>query len=321
VHGIAPILATLGTALTQEQVRLLKSLVSRVVLVFDGDAAGGKAMCRAFPLFSQEGLAVRVLPLPAGHDPDSYAKAHGGDLFRSPWEAAQPWFAYLLEGLIAAHGSDIEGRVRVTAALKPYVEAIHDPVEQSLWLKFAAERLGVEEALLRQNLISPATAASSGYKPSEYLAINLEKGVLRWVLHHPSYLTLEELEDWAQDFEDRELQAILTLILDNFRQYGSLDHSLLVHQVTEERLKQRICALTLEEPQVADLPEERLAADWRRAFRIRRLKKAQRALKDNLAEASARSREELQALLVQWQNIDWQIEALKIQPTTEGEDG
>ena len=77
VQGIGNVLATLGTALTREQVRLLKSLADKVVLVYDGDAAGAKAMKRAFPLFAQENLAVRALPLPAGLDPDSYAQAHG----------------------------------------------------------------------------------------------------------------------------------------------------------------------------------------------------------------------------------------------------
>ena len=65
------------------QVRLLKSLADKVVLVYDGDTAGARAMKRAFPLFAQENLAVRALPLPAGLDPDSYAQAHGVEIFRA----------------------------------------------------------------------------------------------------------------------------------------------------------------------------------------------------------------------------------------------
>ena len=119
VHGIGNVLATLGTALTREQVRLLKAVADKVVLVYDGDAAGAKAMKRAFPLFAQENLAVRALPLPAGLDPDSYAQAHGVEMFRSAWDTAQPWFSYLLEDLITTHGLDIEGRVRVLEELRP----------------------------------------------------------------------------------------------------------------------------------------------------------------------------------------------------------
>jgi DNA primase len=99
VHGIEPVLATLGTALTREQVRLLKSLTDKVVLVYDGDAAWVKAMQRAFPLFAQEGLPVRALALPAGMDPDDYAKAHGPELFSRPGRRPNPcsplfWRAY-----------------------------------------------------------------------------------------------------------------------------------------------------------------------------------------------------------------------------------
>ena len=119
VHGVGNVLATLGTALTREQVRLLKAVADKVVLVYDGDAAGAKAMKRAFPLFAQENLAVRALPLPAGLDPDSYAQAHGVEMFRSAWDTAQPWFSYLLEDLITTHGLDIEGRVRVLEELRP----------------------------------------------------------------------------------------------------------------------------------------------------------------------------------------------------------
>ncbi len=152
VHGIVPVVASLGTALTKEQVRLLKSQVSRVVLVFDGDPAGAKAMRRAFPLFGQEGLPVRVIALPAGQDPDTYVHSEGPELFASPWERALPWLAFLLDGLVEAHGLTIEGRVRIAEELRPYFQTLQDPVEQGLWLKFAAERLGVPETDLRLSL-------------------------------------------------------------------------------------------------------------------------------------------------------------------------
>src|SRR5574340_667045 len=62
------------------------------------EAAGAKAMKRAFPLFAQENLPVRALPLPGGMDPDDYARAHGVELFRTAWDSAQPWFSYLQIG-------------------------------------------------------------------------------------------------------------------------------------------------------------------------------------------------------------------------------
>jgi len=312
VHGIANVVATLGTALTREQVRLLKNQVAKVVLVFDGDAAGARAMRRAFPLFASEGLAVRVLPLPPGHDPDTYAFKHGVEIFQSSWEKAQPWFAFLVEELVGAHGLDLEGRVRIAEELRPYFQALSDPVEQGMWLKFTAERLGVEEVALRQSLTTLAPVAPRRLDPAGHLAINLERGLLKWVLHQPLSLALEELEEWAGDFEDRELRGLLQQIISCFRETGALDHSLLLERVEEDHLKQQICALTLEEGEFDGPSGELLTDDWRRAWQRRRLKKARDRIKRELEKATAAAGgEDLLALLAKRQEIDRQLEDLK----------
>lgn len=310
VHGIQPVVATLGTALTREQVRLLKGLVPRVVLVFDGDAAGARAMRRAFPLFAQESLAVRALPLPAGQDPDSYAASQGVELFRNAWEAAQPWFSYLLEELVAAHGLEIDSRVGIVSELRPYFQAMADPVEQGLWLKAAAARLEVEEDTLRRSLT--ATAGPGPGRPPRLgnLLINLEQKALKWILSNPGAASREELEEWAAEFEDQELKGLLKLIIGQYREGGGLDHSLLVQRVEEEGLRQLICALTLTGEEFGG--SELLAADWQRAFRLRRLEKARQDLKARLARASQDPvGEDLLALLAQRQEIDRQLEALR----------
>jgi DNA primase len=198
-HGIANVLATLGTALTREQVRLLKSLADQVVLIYDGDAAGIKAMVRAFPLFAQEGLPVRALALPAGQDPDDYARSRGVEIFRTAWDSAQPWFTFLLEHLIAAHNLSVEGRVRILEELRPYFQAIAEPVEQDLWLKQAAQRLGVDEGVLRRSLTSFAPISATRLNRTAGVSVSLAMGLLRWVLGNPQDSVLEELEEWAHD--------------------------------------------------------------------------------------------------------------------------
>jgi DNA primase len=322
VHGIEPVLATLGTALTRDQVRLLKSLVSRVVLVFDGDAAGAAAMRRAFPLFAEEDLAVKALPLPAGMDPDNYVQAHGPELFQSPWETAQPMFAFILEGLSKTHGEDIDGRVRLLADLRPYFQALGDPVEQDLWLRFTAGRLGVEEGSLRASLTSAAPLAAARLDSGRRVAINLEKSLIKWILQHPEGLTLSELEEWLEEIEDRELQGIMAFIVDCCREYGVLDVSLLIQRVEEESYRRQICALALGEAEFGALPAGLLAEDWRRALLRRRLTKARAAIKEQLTRAVADpGGDDLLSLLSQRQEIDRQLESLKLEFLTKGEDG
>ncbi|MGA9755676.1 MAG: DNA primase [Desulfobaccales bacterium] len=308
VHGIGNVLATLGTALTREQARLLKSLAERVVLVYDGDAAGARAMKRAFPLFAQENLAVRALPLPAGLDPDSYAQAHGAELFRTAWESAHPWFSYLLEDLIATHGLDIEGRVRVLEELRPYVQALTDPVEQDLWLKKAGERLGVDQAALRRSLTSLAPISAARLDPTRGILVDQERKLLRWVLGHPEAVTPEELEEWVAEFKNLDLKGLLELIINSYREHGRLDHGLLVQQAPGETQRQHICALTLEEDDSRGPLGDFLADKWRRNLKLRHLKNAQTRLKAMMAKALGD--DDLVALQVQWRAIDQQLKDL-----------
>ena len=310
-HGIANVLATLGTALTREQVRLLKSLADKVVLVYDGDAAGIKAMVRAFPLFAQEGLPVRALALPAGQDPDDYARNLGVEIFRTAWDSAQPWFTFLLENLIAAHNLSVEGRVRILEELRPYFQAIAEPVEQDLWLKQAAQRLGVDEGVLRRSLTSFAPISASRLSPAAGVAVSLERGLLRWVLGHPQAVALEELEEWALEFEAGEMKELLGLILENCRQHGKLDHGLLVQQVERDHLRQQICALTLAEEEESGQNLDLLIDHWRRDLKVRQLKKSRTQLKARMQQAAAvQGDEDLTPLQVQWQEIDRKLKEL-----------
>jgi DNA primase len=283
VHGVAPVVASLGTALTREQVRLLKNLVSRVVLVFDGDPAGAKAMRRAFPLFGQEGLPVRVIALPSGMDPDNYVQAHGAELFASPWEAAQSWMEFLLDGLVEAHGASIEGRVKVVEELKPYFNALQDPVEQGLWLKFIAERLKVAETDLRLTLTQISTGPRWGRERGQGVIINLDRKILRWVLQNPETVPSEELLTWAEDLEDPDLRDLLRLIASYCKDQKPLDVSFLLDQLEEEALKQEICGLVLDEEEFYQQCPDSVAEDLRRALRMRRVQQAHRILKENIA--------------------------------------
>jgi DNA primase len=305
VKGVRPVLASLGTALTRDQVRLLRSLVSRVVLVFDGDPAGVKAMRRAFPLLAQEGLPVRVIPLPPGMDPDDYVKARGPDLFRAPWERAQPWFIFLLEGLVSDFGLDVEGRVKITSELRPFFQAFSDPVERGLWLRYTAERLGVPEVDLRRSLASYSEAEDSK-RGSLGVTISLEKGLVRWVLQHPTAVSPEELARWAEELEHPDWSYLLKLIAAQRLQGEKVEISSLLDRVEGEQRKQELCALILEEGEWTEASPEAVAEDWRRAFKRRRLEQWRQHLKAQLAQEP-----ECLELLAQKQEIDRQLEALK----------
>ena len=320
-HGIANVLATLGTALTREQVRLLKNLAPRVVLVYDGDAAGIKAMQRAFPLFAQESLPVRALALPPGQDPDDYARSRGVEIFKTAWEKAQPWFTFLLEGLIGSHGLEVQGRVRILEELRPYFQAIADPVEQDLWLKTAAQRLGVDESVLRQSLASFATITASRLSPAAAVAISLEKKLITWILHNPNEIILEEIEEWGHEFEEQESKALMNIILRCYREFGKLDCSFLVQLSDTEIQRQKFCALVLGEKGFGEKVFQNLVADWRLTMEWRKLAKERKAIKEEINSANIKGDDNLRDLQSKRNQIDRQLEALKVGSTAKGENG
>ncbi len=157
--------------------------------------------------------------------------------------------------------------------------------------------------------------------PAGQLLVNLEKGLLKWVLHHPAAVPWEELEEWAREFEDQELKGLMALIITNFREHGGLDHSLLIQQVEAEPLRKQICALALGEEEFGGPSADLMAADWRQFLKSRRLKKAYQALKERQTAAATEGGEDLKALQMQQEEIYRQLEALKIRSTAEGENG
>ncbi len=115
-HGIKNVVATLGTALTRDHLRILKGYAQRVTLVFDSDEAGMKAAERTLSLFMEEKVSVRVMVLPEGQDPDSFIFEVGRDGFDERAEQALDLMSFLLESAINKHGLSPQGKVRIVDA-------------------------------------------------------------------------------------------------------------------------------------------------------------------------------------------------------------
>ncbi len=284
-RGIEPVVATLGTALTREQVRLLKGYTSRVVLVFDADTAGLKAMQRSLPHFAGERLPVRVMALPGGEDPDSYAAKFGVEIFKSPWDQAQPLFAFILDQVTSGPGEDFEAKLAAFENLKPYFQGEIDSVERTLWLQMAAKRLGVPESALEASLQTYRNALPPAIMtPKQDEALNLEKRFIKLLLSYPEILSRFDLEQYLEQFINPEMQAIAHYIHACHQQIGYLDHSLLVMQIGEEDICRRICSLALssEEYQLENLELE--LEDYTRSFQKVQLKRQHQQLKEKMEQ-------------------------------------
>lgn len=161
-HGVKNVVATLGTSLTPDHIRMLKGFVKKVVLVFDSDNAGSKAAIRSIPLFRQENVEARVMVLPKEHDPDSFIFKFGDKAFYQAAEKALDIIAFLIESAVAKHGLSSEGKLAVINEMKGALSSIEDPVARSIYIKELSERIGVEQNLLLESVRKESDKSQGG---------------------------------------------------------------------------------------------------------------------------------------------------------------
>jgi len=171
--GITNAVASLGTALTQDQVFLLKRFAARAVLVYDADASGMDAAERGLGIFEQAELPVRVAVLPGRADPDEFLHRQGVEPFRRSLAGAQSVFDYRFAMASARHdGKTVEGKVGIVDEMSQLIIIAPNPVRQAEYVRLLAERLGVREDAVRgqvrrlskdrDDAVRPATAGGRG---------------------------------------------------------------------------------------------------------------------------------------------------------------
>ena len=130
-QGVSQVVGTLGTALTERHVEMLKGLAKEVILAFDSDAAGGSATERGIALFLEAGIRVRVVTLPEGEDPDSFLQQHEGRELLRHVENAVTFLEYQLAR--AKRFYDLQtpaGRADCVARILPLLEKVENQIER-----------------------------------------------------------------------------------------------------------------------------------------------------------------------------------------------
>lgn len=151
--GIENAVASSGTALTPGQIKLLKRFTSNVTVVYDGDMAGIKASIRGIDLLLQEGLNVRVVPLPEGQDPDSYCKELGGERFQKYIDENEETFIFFKAKLLIDETKN--DPLRKSDAVRDILKSlalINDPLKRAALAQQLAGICEMEEAVLVQEL-------------------------------------------------------------------------------------------------------------------------------------------------------------------------
>ena len=200
--GIANVVATSGTALTDEHARLLRRYTARAAILYDGDSAGAAASLRGAELLMANGFDVRIALLPGGQDPDEFVRQNGAEAVRQQLEAARPLIDYRMQtleqkGLLRTPSQKAES----TRELLASIAKVSDTIQKSFLLRDLAEKLNVEEAVLwteihklerRERMqVRPAGEKSGAAKSDRYLESKrgaAELGLLEMALTQSSLL-------------------------------------------------------------------------------------------------------------------------------------
>ncbi len=147
--GIENVVASSGTALTPDQIRMIKRFTPNITIIYDGDAAGIKASLRGIDLVLEEGMNVKVLLLPDGDDPDSFAKKMGAAGFASYIRENETDFIQFKTRLLLKDAeSDPIAKAKLITDVIRSVSVIPDPVTRSVYIKECSKLLEVNEELL-----------------------------------------------------------------------------------------------------------------------------------------------------------------------------
>ena len=153
--GIENVVAPLGTALTDDQVKLLMRYSYNFVTAFDGDNAGIRATLKSIDLIEQAGGKARVLAIPEQKDPDEYIKAYGVDAFRKLLEHASNGFAFRLAQFQKQFpGDSMEDKLSILNEAVPYLAKMRHPAECDMAVRYTADALFLSEQSVKSELNS-----------------------------------------------------------------------------------------------------------------------------------------------------------------------
>jgi DNA primase len=291
-----------------------------VVLLFDSDSAGHKAMVRAAEIILGGDWVVRVVALPEGEDPDSFIRRVGKEVFETYVQKAIPLMDFVVQSYLTDRPAlGIQDKVQMSRHLFPYIAKLSSHLEQGYYLKQLAERLDVSE----QDLVAEYREASRKGETrkvvstlTERTAYPKDEEILCHLLLHGK-IEGERLRPLLEGFSDSRLRGVVQAILEVLETGGKADVDKILHLCsgTQEEV-QFLSGLMLRELEYDDVKktaEDCLATVYRRWIQ-RQLKATERAIASAEKEGDLEAVRNLQRSIIQLRGRTRPDTALTQQP-------
>ncbi|MGA2774652.1 MAG: toprim domain-containing protein [Candidatus Omnitrophota bacterium] len=271
--GLKNIVASQGTALTVEQVRLLKRHTSNVVVVYDPDKAGELAALRSLDIFIEEEMEVRVVSLPQGYDPDSFVRKEGADALNELVINSQDLFDYKLKILKSYFShKDISGKMKISKAMLETLNKIKNAVLKSEYLKKLAQELDINEdaVIAESNKTKPDKRhADIPLKPDNKLAnVNpAEMLLIKLMLEETELINHIKNHLCPEDFQDEKIARIVSIMFELASEGRKIGPNTLINHLPNEDISRLVCESMFLPLQLNNGNKEKIVDDC-----IRRLK-------------------------------------------------
>ncbi len=300
--GIRNLAASLGTSLTEHQVALAGRFAPRLIINYDGDAAGKNAAFRALPTCFEKGLQVKVLILPQNLDPDGFIRQHGREPYLNLSKKAVPGLKFLVDSVVQSGRMDVpEEKVRIVRTIVSVLEKIPDSLVRSEYLRLASEFLSVEESLLRQII---EKGASEPDKEESESFLPAEKRLLQILLEDNRIAALLGTKMMPEDYKGLKSEPAFAFILESSRKGKAVVFPEL-SQAIGPQLARRLSQISLEQTGLATEGE---AFDCLCSLRKTSLESQLRAVQKETARCQRNGeKEKLSSLLLQKQDLIHQI--------------
>jgi DNA primase len=308
-EGVKHSVATLGTALTPQHIRILKRYTKNLITVFDADPAGVQASLRSLPLFLEEDVSGKTIVLPKDEDPDSFLRKGKLEDFEQRMAGAVPLMDFFFEYLLKTYDSkSIDGKVKIAEEGMALISKIPDGIRRDFYLKALAEKLELRESLLHEMLRpSPkGRAKAEGEAKRKFVEESFPKSeemLVRLMIHSPELIPVISEEGILSEFESPLLKKMAEDLESLYHKKGRLDIAEALGSFAEE-LKGKLGEFAFQESGLDGGSKEKILRDCIQKIRRKKLEGDKKDLLRRIKEAEKQEgKKGLEALLLKRQEL------------------
>ena len=221
--GVENVVASSGTSLTIEQIRLLSRFTRNITVIYDGDSAGVKATMRGIDMILKEGMNVRIVSLPVEHDPDSFARAHTADEVRDYIQRTEEDFlSFKAKMLMREAGADPIRRSEVVGDMVRSIVQIPDSIQRSIYIKECARTMDIDENVLVAE-VARKRATQTGDQQAEEFIRRQQSQIQREAKQESAEVDLLRPATAGSSMEALEYELVKYLLKSGHKNYEVLE--------------------------------------------------------------------------------------------------